>query len=42
MFRWMGRTFARFVGLLITLLGLWIIGNNTFLAIVEERTYDPE
>jgi len=37
---WIGRTFARFVGLLVALLGLWIIGSNTFGAIVHGVTDD--
>jgi len=37
---WIGRTFARFVGLLVALLGLWISGSKTFGTIVNGITDD--
>ena len=39
--KWIGKTFARFVGLLIAVLGAWIFGANAYSAITGSTVYDP-
>lgn len=38
--RWIGVTFARFVGLVVLILGGWIAGLNAWLSLVSGDGYD--